>query len=328
MSSFPLISVIIPTYNRFELLLQAVDSCLIQDISNLEIIIVDDGSSDGTQSMVEARLAGNWKDRSIQYVLQDNAGASSARNHGLSIAKGDYVQFLDSDDELLPGKLRKQIDFLEQPENQNCPFCYCYGKMGKSTEGDYARIGIEAATVVDLLGKMVSRSAHVMQTSAPLWRRSFLVGNQGWDEEISLGDDLEYHVRLVCAVTEFGVIPNELFFVREHQASRLSRDTMTRESLLSVLKTQESVFTSLYTTNHWSPNIKNAFLGKMRIVYANCLHYGNREDVANLESWLRSLGLNDPAFRGFSMLMVCRRILGTNALLFIHQLLIKLRKVF
>ena len=328
MTSCPLVSIIIPTYNRFELLLQAVDSCLIQDISNLEIIIVDDGSSDGTQSMVEARLTGNWKDRSIQYVVQDNAGASSARNHGLSIAKGGYVQFLDSDDELLPGKLRKQIDFLEQPENQNCPFCYCYGKMGESTDGDCSRIGIQASTVDELLEKLVSRSVHVMQTSAPLWRRSFLMEHEGWDEEISLGDDFEYHVRLACEATEFGFIPNESFFVREHQASRLSRDAMTRESLLSVLKTQESAHCSLANAGLWSTNIRRAFVGKIRIIYVNCLRYGFDEDVVRLETWLKEIGDGDAVFRRLYLLMACRRILGSNTLLFLHQRWMKLRKVF
>jgi glycosyltransferase involved in cell wall biosynthesis len=291
----------------------------------LEVLIVDDGSSDGTKATVESFLEGEWEDRNIRYVFQDNSGASSARNNGLVLAEGDYVQFLDSDDELLPGKLKKQVSFLHGPNNSGCQMCYCYGRMGESVGGDCERIGGEAASVEELLLRLASREVHVMQTSAPLWRRSYLIQHNGWNPEIGLGDDLEYHVRLMCSVELFGFVPEELFFVRVHQENRLSRDTMARESLTSAVRTQQSVQACLERGGYWHSGIRARFFGKMRIVYANCLSYGTREDVAKLETWLKGVGDGDSTFRKLFILICCRRLFGGKVLLFLHQRLMKLR---
>ncbi|MCE9546725.1 MAG: glycosyltransferase family 2 protein [Planctomycetia bacterium] len=96
------VSVIIPTYNRAPLIERAIHSALSQLQSGDEIIVVDDGSTDNTQAVVE-RISGP-----IRYVLTPNGGAGRARNVGLSHARGDLVAFLDSDDEWMPGKLAMQ----------------------------------------------------------------------------------------------------------------------------------------------------------------------------------------------------------------------------
>ncbi|MBQ8555580.1 MAG: glycosyltransferase [Clostridia bacterium] len=105
-----MISVIIPTYNRRALLLRAVDSVLRQTYADLECIIVDDGSTDGTAEAVR-RLP----DPRIRYVRQErNAGACAARNRGVDMARGAYIAFLDSDDVWHPDKLEKQLVLLER----------------------------------------------------------------------------------------------------------------------------------------------------------------------------------------------------------------------
>ena len=116
--SAPLVSIIIPTFNRKELLEEAVNSCLAQTYPNLEVFIVDDGSTDGTEEVVLRKLVGEWASKAVQYRKQVNAGASAARNTGLALAGGAYVQFLDSDDILMPDKLELQISELEKKEHQ------------------------------------------------------------------------------------------------------------------------------------------------------------------------------------------------------------------
>lgn len=103
-----LVSVIIPTYNREALVCQAIQSVLNQSYQNFEIIVVDDGSSDNTAKVVQKYAPG------ARYVHQENAGASVARNRGIQEAKGEWVAFLDSDDEWLPDKLKLQIDLLQR----------------------------------------------------------------------------------------------------------------------------------------------------------------------------------------------------------------------
>src|SRR4028119_632681 len=99
----PLISVIIPAYNADRYILQAVESALCQTFTNLEIIVVDDGSTDRTHQVLQPYL-----DR-IRYIYQENQGAAIARNHGCQLAKGEFLAFLDADDYFLPSKLEKQV---------------------------------------------------------------------------------------------------------------------------------------------------------------------------------------------------------------------------
>jgi glycosyltransferase involved in cell wall biosynthesis len=117
--SMPLVSVIIPTYNRSGLVKEAVESVLSQTVRDLEIIVVDDGSADDTKAVIES-----IPDKRVKYFYKSNGGVSSARNLGLSKANGEYIGFLDSDDlwpknylEVMLAKLKSnsQADIVYSP---------------------------------------------------------------------------------------------------------------------------------------------------------------------------------------------------------------------
>lgn len=111
----PLVSVIIPTYNRGKYIKRALDSVLSQSYQNFEIIIVDDGSTDDTKNVVMPYLT----DRRVSYTYQENQRVSKARNNGIKKSKGGHIALLDSDDYWLDNKkLEKQVDFFEK--NKNC----------------------------------------------------------------------------------------------------------------------------------------------------------------------------------------------------------------
>ena len=101
------ISVIIPTFNRKKTLGRAIQSVMNQSLSPFEILIIDDGSNDGTEEWVKENF------QNIKYIYQNNRGVSSARNKGIENAYGDWVAFLDSDDEWLPNKLYEQVKAIE-----------------------------------------------------------------------------------------------------------------------------------------------------------------------------------------------------------------------
>ena len=105
----PLISIIIPTRNRAHLIEDTLESVLNQSYSHWECIVIDDGSSDNTAEIVSA-----FNDERIKYFYQDHGERSKARNYGLSLAKGDFIQFLDSDDILKSNKLKISIENLEK----------------------------------------------------------------------------------------------------------------------------------------------------------------------------------------------------------------------
>ena len=110
------ISVVIPTYNRIALVERAIDSVLMQSIKPFDIIVVDDGSDDGTSEMIQKKY------RSINLVQQQNSGVSAARNNGIKHAKGDWIALLDSDDEWTEKKLENQVNRLIK--NPDYHFCH------------------------------------------------------------------------------------------------------------------------------------------------------------------------------------------------------------
>lgn len=118
MKNNKLISVIIPTYNRGKTLKRTIDSVIEQTYQNYEIIVVDDGSTDNTEEIVK-----QYNNHRITYVKQTNQGAQVARNYGLSLAKGEYVSFLDSDDEWLPDFLKKVVEKFESDNTLGCVYC-------------------------------------------------------------------------------------------------------------------------------------------------------------------------------------------------------------
>ena len=110
------ISVIIPTYNRKETLSRALESVFEQTFEPFEILIIDDGSDDGTQEWIRENYP------LVKYIYQDNAGVSNARNNAIRISKGEWIALLDSDDEWLPDKLKNQVRLI----NNNPSYKFCH----------------------------------------------------------------------------------------------------------------------------------------------------------------------------------------------------------
>lgn len=125
----PFFSIIIPTYNRAHLIGASVDSVLAQSYTDFEVIIVDDGSTDGTKSVI-----GQYTDPRIELIYQENGERGKARNRGVQHAKGTYVFFLDSDDLIYPNHLQTAVDAiskLEEPEFFHSRYEEVYGEVKK-----------------------------------------------------------------------------------------------------------------------------------------------------------------------------------------------------
>ena len=116
MTTSPRVSVIMPAYNASDFIREAVDSILAQTFGDFELIILNDGSTDDTQAIVES-----YEDERIRLVNKANSGVASTLNEGLKLAKGEFIWRHDADDISLPQKLERQIQFMEEhPEFDLC----------------------------------------------------------------------------------------------------------------------------------------------------------------------------------------------------------------
>ena len=120
MSLMPLVSVVMPTYNRADVVGRAIDSILNQTYNDFEFIIVDDGSTDSTSEILQKYAA---IDKRIILLRQNNQGAAATRNAGVNKAKGKYIAFMDDDDISLPNRLEKQVAFLEKYLDYSACIC-------------------------------------------------------------------------------------------------------------------------------------------------------------------------------------------------------------
>ncbi|WMI65827.1 glycosyltransferase family 2 protein [Aestuariibaculum sp. YM273] len=188
MTNKPLVSVIIPTYNRAHLISETLDSVLAQTYANWECIVVDDGSTDNTENMIKNYVAIDHKFKF--YNRPENAikGASSCRNFGLKRASGKYVVFLDSDDLLLPHCLSNRI--LKAKEVPNLYFWVF--PMAVQNNGKQHIISIPKCD--DYLKAFLSCNIY-WQTMCTLWDIEFLKALNGFNSRYPRLNDPEIHIR-------------------------------------------------------------------------------------------------------------------------------------
>jgi glycosyltransferase involved in cell wall biosynthesis len=187
-----MVSVIIPTYNRANVVARAIESVLEQTYPYFELIIVDDGSTDDTKQVVES-----FQDERIRYiVMPENGGASAARNEGIRQAKYDYIAFQDSDDYWLPEKLEEQMYKMTQA-SEKTGLVYCRMR-GKGIDGEMLVCPEESVPLKSLEGDMLPLLMRENVIGAPtmLFRRKCLEQLGGFDENLRCIEDWELVLRV------------------------------------------------------------------------------------------------------------------------------------
>lgn len=183
----PLVSVIVPTYNRANLLGRAIQSVLAQTYPHFELIIVDDGSSDNTEAVVT-----RFDDPRIRYIRHHkNRGGSAARNTGIACARGEYVAFLDSDDEWLPEKLEKHLRVFHDDPDCGVVFSAHCEITSDGSSRVYRDQGPEGWIYEDLLV-----SAVVGTTSAVVVKRECFDTAGFFDERLPSCQDWDMWIRI------------------------------------------------------------------------------------------------------------------------------------
>jgi hypothetical protein len=178
----PQVSVIVPTYERRDDVCRAVASVVAQQYQEWELIVVDDGSTDGTEEAL--RQFGP----ALRYLWQENHGVSAARNAGLKLARGDIVAFLDSDDRWLPDHLEVVTGVLERHP----------ASVLVSTTPDFARDGaehVEDAKIVDPLPRLFVGNFIGWPSSVAV-RRDVVLAAGGFDEDLEVSEDFDLFLKL------------------------------------------------------------------------------------------------------------------------------------
>jgi colanic acid/amylovoran biosynthesis glycosyltransferase len=184
-----LVSVIVPTHQRGHVITEALDSVRAQTHRPIELLVVDDGSTDETGKVVERWVADRAEPAlRVRYVWQENAGAQAARNRGLRESRGAYIQFLDSDDLLEPEKLEKQVARLRRTGAD-----LCYGKT-RCTRADGTTVRI-FAELPEVAGRpWIARNA--WHTSSPLFTRRVCARVGPWATDLKGCQEYEYAARV------------------------------------------------------------------------------------------------------------------------------------
>jgi glycosyltransferase involved in cell wall biosynthesis len=225
----PLFSVVVPAFNSARTVTAAVASALSQTVSQLEVIVVDDGSTDGTADIV-SRI----EDPRVRLVSQPNRGLSAARNAGIAVAAGRYVALLDSDDLYMPDYLALSLDALESTPNVGFAYADGYvfdgatGKVRRRTAMARMRPPIPPPQEPNaFLLELLQRNFILAWTTIP---RSVLEAVGGFDESRSSAEDYELWLRILLHGYRAAWVPGQQVLYRRHAGQMIKAlATMTSQ---------------------------------------------------------------------------------------------------
>jgi glycosyltransferase involved in cell wall biosynthesis len=211
-----MISIILPTYNRAQFLPRAIKSILNQTYSNWELIIIDDGSTDNTEYIVKKFL----KDKRIKYFKEKkNLGGSEARNIGIKKSTGNYITFLDSDDEYLKNKIEEQLTFFNKSDNKNLGVVTC-GRL------DYKNDKIQSKFIPrkkkNYYKSLLSKEKGIGAGTPFLMVKTDIIkkNNIFFDKNMPAMQDWDFLIR-ICKITEMDVVKKHLVKVNHHNLERI-----------------------------------------------------------------------------------------------------------
>lgn len=203
-----LVSVVIPTYNRTLPTIAAIESVLAQTYSHLEVIVVDDGSTDGSADAIEQFMRGRTSEsQQILFVRQPNQGASVARNTGIENSRGEYIAFLDSDDLWDPEKLEWQLSALEQFKDESS-VCVTDARLVNASGLDICSFESAGRDYCEKIGIERNASRLLAESFCGYWMSTLLARADtirkigGFDTSISFIEDrdLQFRLSLVTSI--------------------------------------------------------------------------------------------------------------------------------
>ncbi|MBR4705483.1 MAG: glycosyltransferase family 2 protein [Paludibacteraceae bacterium] len=230
----PLVSVIIPLYNSEEYIVGTIESVLNQTYKNVEIIVVDDGSTDGSFA-----VAKRYESEAVHVYHQSNQGAQVARNFGFSVSKGKYIQYLDSDDYLPPHKIEGQVVVLENRAEQTIAIGPVFvDRGGECKVWPMPEIYHDFDCGFDMLVNLWYYFTPSLCIGSYLTPRELVEKSGGWDESLLKNQDGDFFSRVLINARKVVFVENEgqVWRVRENSTSHKVSAAKTESVLRSYIK--------------------------------------------------------------------------------------------
>ncbi|MBQ4572486.1 MAG: glycosyltransferase [Clostridia bacterium] len=262
-------SVIIPVYNSEKTIKRCIDSIASQERTDVEIIVINDGSTDMTESICN-KMQNKYSN--IVYIYKENGGVSSARNLGLSAAKGKYVMFIDSDD-YVDGKCFEIFDSYTQSDADYYQFVFSIeanGTVKKVISWPERYVNTESEREAFIVESVVTRS--INSCWAKLYRRE-IIEKTGlrFYEELSMGEDLTFVFTFLLSADKIERIDSRIYFAdvtNKESLSRRYREKLPEQKIL----VYEKMLNALEKSNIKGESVKNSLAW---------LHYRNAYSVVN-----------------------------------------------
>ncbi len=237
----PSVSVIIPTYNRANLLERAIRSVLAQTYRDFEIIVVDDASTDNTQEMLKEKLKQEIDTDILRYIKNEiNMERSRSRNKGMEVAKGKYIALLDDDDIWLPEHLEFSIDFLQTNEDVGCIFTNFF-LIPLKFPSNARLMFTNIQTTKDNLYRKFCITGKIGSPSTAVLRKSIYERLGGFNTEISVFEDREFFSRVAMNYTiGFLAMPTVCRFQHSGTYSRPSAEA--KENIFHYIEENSRIY--------------------------------------------------------------------------------------
>jgi len=250
-----LVSILIPAFNAEKWIGKCIESALAQTWPRKEIIVVDDGSKDST-----LKVAKSYASKLVRVKTQDNRGGSTARNHALSLAQGDYIQWLDADDLLAPDKISVQLVDTESGQSSQVLLSGSWGKFEYRPENSNFEPDLlwENLQPLEWLFRKLDGNMWMAIESWLVSRRLTEMAGP-WDEALSLDDDGEYFCRVLACTSRIQFIPAARCYCLRGNVGISSNFCLSNSKLESLMI---SIFSHVRTLRAMedSPRTRNACL--------------------------------------------------------------------
>jgi len=245
--SNPLVSIVIPTYKRPQFLERAITSITQQTHENWELLVVDDNEEESDfRRETEQLMAAYASHPRVRYLKhQKNRGGSAARNTGIENARGEYIAFLDDDDEWLPRKLERQLEVFSRSDDNTAVVYTGYTHVHPGTRtGDVVLPVLKGKVLEGIL-----RRNNVGTTSTILCRRTALFDVGLFDESLPAGQDHDLYIRLAVRF-EFDYVKESLVLSHRHEFDKIGKDLTAKVAAFDLIREKHRQLYEHYRASH------------------------------------------------------------------------------